>query len=127
MSLIRYNAPLWRPLAAPKATPVAWRPRTDVYDAGDSYVLRFDLPGVDEKEVDVKEENGLLSVSGERRAPENGQGVGYTLRERVNGPFERTFRLPDAVDPEKIEARYERGVLEVRVPKVDRSRKIPIQ
>jgi HSP20 family protein len=85
----------------------------------------MDLPGVDEKAVQVRFEGGTLTVEGERLTPSS-EDV-YAVRERLGGEFRRSFRLPEAIDSEKIEARYERGVLEIRVPKVDRSRRIEIQ
>jgi HSP20 family protein len=96
-------------------------------DAQSHYVLRLDVPGVDEKAVSVELEQGLLRVTGERKAPEDVDGARYTLRERKAGSFRRNFRLPEAIDADGIEAKYDRGVLEIRIPKVDRSRKIPVQ
>lgn len=133
MSLIRFQDPLWPTFAWPAASrsrqPVAqWTPPTDIYDAGQAFVLTLDVPGVDQNEVDIQlEENNVLTVRGERQAPANGSGEGFALRERRTGAFGRSFRLPVAVDAERIEARYDRGVLEIHIPKVDRSRKIPIQ
>jgi HSP20 family protein len=63
---------------------------------------------------------------GERQAS-HGEVAAYTYRERRAGKFERSFRVPEAVDAEAITAKYDKGVLEIRVPKVERSRKIPIQ
>jgi HSP20 family protein len=99
----------------------------DVLEAEMHYVLRLDLPGVDEKAVSVELEQGLLQVKGERKASEEAGGADYRLRERKTGAFRRNFRLPEAIDADSIEARFDRGVLEIRIPKVERSRKIPIQ
>jgi HSP20 family protein len=99
----------------------------DVLESDSEYLLRLDVPGVDENSVNVELERGLLRVEGERKAQNEAAGPRYPLRERKAGPFRRNFRLPDAIDAEKIEAKYDRGVLEIRIPKVERSRKIPIQ
>lgn len=112
-----------RPAARPAS---AWAPPVDVLESDSEYLLRLDAPGVDDDSVRVELERGLLRVQGEREAPE-AAGPRYTLRERKAGPFRRHFRLPDAIDADAIEARYDRGVLEIRIPKVDRSRKIPVQ
>jgi HSP20 family protein len=98
----------------------------DVLESESEYLLRLDVPGVDEKSVNVELEQGLLRIEGERKAPE-AAGPRYTLRERKAGPFRRHFRLPDAIDADAIEAKYDRGLLEIRIPKVERSRRIPIQ
>jgi HSP20 family protein len=122
MRLIRYAQP--NPAGA--AEQVAWRPRVDVIDAEKQYILQVDLPGVDPNSVQVELEQGLLRINGERQASHGDEAV-YTYRERRTGKFERSFRVPEAVDAEAITAKYDKGVLEIRVPKVERSRKIPIQ
>ena len=123
MRLIRYTHP--NPAVVPQQA-VAWRPAVDVIDADKEYVLEVDLPGVDPKSVQVELEQGLLQIKGEREAS-HGEQAAYTMRERRAGKFERSFRVPDAVDADGITAKYDKGVLEIRVPKVERSRKIPIQ
>ena len=123
MRLIRYTQPNHVGAAQQAAT---WRPRVDVVDEEKHYVLEVDLPGVDPATVQVELEEGLLQIKGERQAS-HGAEAAYTVRERAAGKFERSFRVPEAVDADGITAKYDKGVLEVRVPKVERSRKIPIQ
>jgi HSP20 family protein len=123
MRLIRYSQP--NPAGVPQQA-AAWRPRVDVIDADKQYVLEVDLPGVDPQSVQVELEQGLLQIKGERQAS-HGEEAAYTYRERRAGKFERRFRVPEAVDAEAITAKFDKGVLEIRVPKVERSRKIPIQ
>ena len=123
MRLIRYSQP--NPAGVPQQA-AAWRPRVDVIDADKQYVLEVDLPGVDPQSVQVELEQGLLQIKGERQAS-HGEEAAYTYRERRAGKFERSFRVPEAVDAEAITAKFDKGVLEIRVPKVERSRKIPIQ
>ena len=122
MKLIRYAQP--SPAYIPQQS--AWRPRVDVIDAEKQYILEVDLPGVDPNAVQVELEDGLLQIRGERQAS-HGEEAAYTYRERRTGKFERSFRVPEAVDAEAITAKFDKGVLEIRVPKVERSRKIPIQ
>jgi HSP20 family protein len=123
MRLIRYTQP--DPARVPQHV-AAWRPRVDVIDAEKEYVLEVDLPGVDPNSVQVELEQGLLQITGERQASHGDQAT-YTYRERRAGKFERSFRVPEAVDADAITAKFDKGVLEIRVPKVERSRKIPIQ
>jgi HSP20 family protein len=123
MRFIRYTPP--NPAVVPQQA-AGWRPAVDVVDAEKHYVLEVDLPGVDPNSVQVELEQGLLQIRGERQAS-HGEEAAYAYRERRAGKFERSFRVPEAVDADGITAKYDKGVLEIRVPKVERSRKIPIQ
>lgn len=128
MRLITYPHPTWRPrVAAASTAPVAWTPAVDVVDGEKEYSLQLDLPGVEDSSVEAKIEDGVLRVSGERKGPQTDESTSYLRRERAIGAFERSFKLPEAVDADGVEARFQRGVLEIRIPKVDRSRRIPIQ
>ena len=122
MRFIQYT----QPSAGAPGVKIAWRPSVDVIDADNQYVLEVDLPGVDPQGVEVELEQGLLVIKGEKEAS-HGDEAAYTYRERRAGKFERSFRVPEAVDADGITAKFDQGVLEVRVPKVERSRKIPIQ
>lgn len=128
MRLSTYPNPTWRPRVAsgPKAAQT-WTPAVDVIDSEKEYRLQLDLPGVGDSSVEAKIEDGVLRVSGERKGTETDASTTYLRRERAAGGFERSFKLPEAVDSDAVEARFERGVLEIRIPKVDRSRRIPIQ
>lgn len=94
-----------------------WVPAVDVCEQGDRYVLRADLPGVDPKAIDITMENGVLSISGERKEEQAGDGKGLRRVERASGTFFRRFALPDSADSEAITARSDTGVLEVVIPK----------
>ncbi|MEZ5363539.1 MAG: Hsp20/alpha crystallin family protein [Bryobacterales bacterium] len=124
MRMIHTTSPACGP--RPHRAASAWAPPVDVLETEQLYLLRIDVPGVDEKAVSVELEQGVLRVKGERKQAE-AEGASYKLRERRAGAFRRNFRLPDAIDAEGIEAKFDRGVLEIRIPKVERSRKIPIQ
>ena len=94
-----------------------WAPAVDVLEKDDSLQLRFELPGIDPKEVEVSIENGRLNIKGERHFEQAEDGQTYHRIERAYGRFERTFTLPTVCDPERIEARAKDGVLTLSIPK----------
>jgi HSP20 family protein len=98
----------------PKTSLGGWVPRIETFCKDNEYVVRLDLPGVDPKDVHVQAEGNVLSISGERKTEEKGQDY----RETSYGKFERTITLalPQGVETDKIAARCEHGVLEIRVP-----------
>ncbi|MEZ5078093.1 MAG: Hsp20/alpha crystallin family protein [Solirubrobacterales bacterium] len=97
--------------------PRRWVPAMDLVETEDDLVLRADLPGVDRDEISVEVKDGVLTVSGERRAQHEDKSEGYHRVERSYGRFARSLELPKGIDPEGVDASYEDGVLEVRVPK----------
>jgi len=94
-----------------------WMPAMDLVETGDHFVLRADLPGLSEEDVKIEFEDGTLTVSGERKAEHEERGEGFHRLERAFGSFSRSLTLPKGVDAEAVTASFERGVLEVRVPK----------
>lgn len=94
-----------------------WIPAMDLVEEGESYVLRADLPGVSEDEVNVELEDNVLTISGERKSRHEDQREGYHRIERAFGSFSRSLTLPEGVDADSIDASFDLGVLEVRVPK----------
>jgi HSP20 family protein len=94
-----------------------WVPAMDLVEEGDRYVLRADLPGLSEKDVTIELDERVLTVSGERRSEHETRKEGYHRVERASGRFSRSLTLPEGVDAEAIEAQFENGVLEVRIPK----------
>jgi HSP20 family protein len=94
-----------------------WIPAMDLAEQDDHYLLHADLPGVAEEDVKVELEGDVLTISGERRSERKESREGYQRFERAVGRFSRALTLPEGVDPDKIEARIEKGVLEVRIPK----------
>jgi HSP20 family protein len=94
-----------------------WVPATDLVEEGDHYVLRADVPGVSEDDVKVEFEDNVLTISGERKSEHERRKNGYYRIERARGRFARSLTLPEGVDADGIKARFENGVLEVRIPK----------
>jgi HSP20 family protein len=95
----------------------SWSPPMDLIEDGDHFVLRADLPGMSEDEISVECEDNVLTVSGERAAEHEGRGEGYRRIERASGRFARSLTLPESVDPDSIQARLEKGVLELTIPR----------
>ena len=89
----------------------------DIYEDEQSIQLKLEVPGIDEKDLDVKVENNVLTVSGERRFEKEEKEENYRRVERQYGSFTRTFTLPTTVDAEKVEANYDKGVLKIALPK----------
>lgn len=93
--------------------PERWSPATDVLSSEGDLVLRTELPGVKQEDVDVTLSNGVLTISGDRRDEQEKKGAGYHTRELRYGSFSRSVRIPENVGSEDIHARFEDGVLEV--------------
>jgi HSP20 family protein len=98
-----------------------WVPPVDVAETQDRILVRAELPGVKQEEIQIEFENGLLTIRGERRL-EKQDGVTFHRVERTYGSFSRSFTLPRTVDAEKISAAYRDGVLEVEVPKKEEAK-----
>jgi HSP20 family protein len=94
-----------------------WIPAMDLVEEKDQYVLRADLPGISESDVKIELEDNVLTLSGERRSEHESRGEGYYRVERASGRFARSLTLPEGVDAQRIAARFDKGVLEVRIPK----------
>jgi HSP20 family protein len=101
----------------PTAASRRWIPAMDLVETEDHLVLRADLPGMDRGDIDVEVKDGVLTVSGERKAEHETEHEGYHRVERSFGRFSRSLALPRGVDPSAVEASFERGVLEVKLPK----------
>jgi HSP20 family protein len=94
-----------------------WVPAMDLVETGEHFVLRADLPGLAEGDVSIELEDNVLTVSGERKTEHEDKNEGYYRMERSFGQFRRSLTLPEGVDADKIAATFDKGVLEVRVPK----------
>jgi HSP20 family protein len=94
-----------------------WIPAMDLLETEDHLVLRGDLPGLTEDDIDIEIKDNVLTVSGERRGGKEEKGEGYYRVERAFGSFSRSLTLPQGVDADRVEANFDKGVLEVRIPK----------
>lgn len=98
-------------------TLTAWAPAVDVYETENELVIKADLPQVSEKELDVRVENNMLTIRGERKFEQKVKEENYLRMERAYGSFSRSFSLPNTVNTEAVQAEYKEGVLTVTLPK----------
>ena len=94
-----------------------WVPAMDLVETDDHLVLRADLPGLDPDDVEIEVKDGVLTVSGERRTEHEDSADGYHRVERAYGRFSRSLSLPQGADAGQVQADFDKGVLEVRIPK----------
>jgi HSP20 family protein len=92
-------------------------PAVDIAETEKAYEIAAELPGIDEKNVEVKFADGVLTIKGEKREEKEEKKKDYYLSERSFGSFQRAFQVPDGVDTDKIEASFKKGVLTVTLPK----------
>ena len=104
-----------------------WMPAMDLLETADHFVLRADLPGMGEEDVNIELEDSTLTISGERKSEHDSSGEGYYRVERSSGAFHRSLTLPKGVDAEAVTASFDRGVLEVRIPKPEERKPRKIQ
>jgi HSP20 family protein len=104
-----------------------WIPAMDLVENENDLVLRADLPGLTEDDVEIEVKDGVLTVSGERKSESEEKGEGYHRMERSFGRFSRSLTLPQGTEPGKVDANFENGVLEVRVPKPAESKPTRVQ
>jgi|SRR5580658_7435502 HSP20 family protein len=98
-------------------TTTAFAPPVDVYEDEHGVTLKIDVPGIDEKDIDVRIENKTLTVHGERKFEKEEKEENYRRVESQYGSFTRTFTLPDSVDQESVQADYDKGVLKIKLAK----------
>jgi HSP20 family protein len=105
-----------------------WIPPMDLVEGDEEFVLRADLPGVNEEDVNIELDDNVLTISGQRKAEHEERKQGYYRLERSSGSFSRSLTLPDGVDADSVKASFDNGVLEVRVPKPEqrKPRKVTI-
>jgi len=98
-------------------TTSSFAPAVDVYEDEHKVTLKIEVPGIEEKDIDVRVENNTLTVHGERKIEKEEKEENYRRVERQYGSFTRTFTLPTTVDTEKVSANYDKGVLKIALPK----------
>jgi HSP20 family protein len=128
-----FDDDLWRsPLRRPgfEMDPFAWpemamadTPAVDVSERDNAYEITVDLPGLDEKSIQIKLSDGGLLIRGEKTEDKEEKGKQYYIHERRTGVFQRYFQLPPGVDTDKIEATFKKGVLTVTLPKTPEAQK----
>jgi HSP20 family protein len=105
-------------------------PSIDVRESDKGFVVEAELPGMDEKDVSVTLNNGVLTLKGEKKSESEEKGESYHVMERGFGSFQRVFDLGDAVDSDKVDASFEKGILKVTLEKrsetVKTEKQIPI-
>jgi HSP20 family protein len=98
-------------------TTSTFAPPVDVYEDEHNVSLKIEVPGIDEKDIDVRIENNVLTVHGERKFEKEEKEENFRRVERRYGSFTRTFTLPSTVDAEKVSANYDKGILKIELPK----------
>src|SRR5207244_8750344 len=98
-------------------TTTSFAPAVDIYEDEHNITLKIEVPGIDEKDIDVRIENNTLTVHGERKIEKEEKEENFRRVERQYGSFTRSFTLPTTVDAEKIQANYEKGILRVQLAK----------
>jgi HSP20 family protein len=94
-----------------------WVPAMDLVEADDHFLLKADLPGLGEEDVAIELRDNALTISGERKSEYEKRERGWYRVERATGRFSRSLSLPDGIDPDAVHASFDRGVLEVWIPK----------
>lgn len=122
----------WPPPLSEEASSIVtsdWMPAVDIKEEDARFVVHADVPGVQSKDIEVTLDNGILSISGQRRSEAKEDRNGYHRVERAYGAFHRRFSLPDTADPERVSAKVHDGVLEITVAKkkAAEARKIKIE
>jgi len=103
-------------------TVAEWTPAVDISEDDKEYLIKVELPEVKKDDVKVTVENGVLTISGERKFEKEDKGVRYHRIERSYGYFARSFSLPEDADPEKVSAEFKDGILKVHVAKSEKAR-----
>jgi len=96
-------------------------PKLDIAELKDKYEIKAELPGIDEKDINLSVEDGLLTISGEKKAETEEKEKGYYLKECSYGTFSRSVRLPDNIADDKISAQFKKGVLVIDMPKTQQN------
>jgi HSP20 family protein len=104
-------------LFSDQTTTRPWAPSVDIFETDNELVLKADIPGVDQKDIDIQLENGTLSLKGERKFERDEKNKGFHRQERSYGSFVRYFTVPETIDSENVKADFQAGVLTVTLPK----------
>lgn len=113
-------------LEAPRVAGLGWQvaPAIDLAEKDDGYEITAELPGIDEKNVEIKLSNHTLTIKGEKTEEKKEKQKDYYLSERRYGTFQRSFQIPEGVDADRIEAIFAKGVLTVTLPKTAEAKQV---
>ena len=118
-----FNRPALRTQVEKEAMTVAeWSPLVDITEDDKEYLIKADLPEVKKEDVKLTVQNGVMTISGERKYEKEEKGKKYHRVEREYGSFMRNFTLPEAADGSKVSAEYKDGVLRVHLPKSEKAK-----
>ncbi|MGC9512560.1 MAG: Hsp20/alpha crystallin family protein [Fidelibacterota bacterium] len=106
---------------------MSWSPSVDLEETKNDYIIHAELPGLNKKEIDISVENDVLTISGEKKERVQTKDSNILVSEIMSGHFSRSFRLPAQIDSEKIEAKWDNGVLVVKIPKSEVAKPKKIQ
>jgi len=109
------------------AAPTAWNPLVDIFENDNEIVFKAELPGMDVKDIEVRLENNVLLLKGERHFEKEAKEESYHRMEREYGFFSRSFALPTTVNADKVTAEYKDGILKVILPKNEATKPKPIK
>ncbi len=101
----------------------SWKPIVDVYETTSAYIIQAELPGLEKEDINIELTGKELVISGERKFIKDISSTSYHIMERSYGPFYRKFILPEDVDTSKISATFQRGLLTITVPKIEKEQK----
>jgi len=118
-----FHTGIWRTPAMPTLfdTRIAAGPAVDFAEHDKAYEVTAELPGLDAADIDVRFAHNMLTVSGEKKEEKEEKKRDYYLSERRYGAFQRSFQLPDGIDTDKIEAKFDKGLLKVTLPKTEKA------
>ena len=118
-----FNEPYWLTSRMDDDTGMGmWNPAVDLYEKGDHFVIKAELPGVDKKDISIDLKDRVLTLSGERSYENEVKEENYYRKERSYGKFQRAFTLPSDVDSDKIKAEFKDGLLQIEVPKPEQQK-----
>lgn len=103
-------------------TLAAWAPPVDIYETKDAIVVKAELPGIDQKDIDIQVSDNVLTIKGERKFESDVNRENFYRIERSYGTFQRSFSLPNIIQQDQIKARFINGILEISLPKVEKAK-----
>jgi len=121
-----FDMPFWSSFGRTGQLFTGWSPALDLYESGDQFVAVVELPGMRKEDIDISLHDGTLTIGGERKRESNNSETAQRT-ERYVGTFRRSILLPTRVDPSKVAATYEDGILKVTLPKAEEAKPKQIQ